>query len=89
MEDLADLGSPLSHAVEVLAAEDDQHLESAAGGRLLAALGPRLLGARHLLSVLERQFEKRGMRSGAHCSKVDLGLGRDLSKQHLPAERHA
>ena len=39
MEDPADLGSPLSYAVEVLAAEDDQDLEAAAGGRLLAALG--------------------------------------------------
>jgi hypothetical protein len=89
LEDPADLGSPLSRAVEVLAVEDDQHLASAAGGLVLAALGPRLLEARHLLSVLERQFENRGGRSGAHCSKVDLGLGRDLSKQHLPAERHA
>ena len=68
MEDPADLGSPLSYAVEVLAAEDDQDLESAAGGRLLAALGPRLRGARHLLSFLELAFEKRGCGVGPHCS---------------------
>jgi hypothetical protein len=37
LEDPADLGSPLSYAVEVLVAEDDQDLESAAGDRLLAA----------------------------------------------------
>jgi hypothetical protein len=36
LEDPADLGSPLSYAVEVPAAEDDQDLEAAAGGRLLA-----------------------------------------------------
>jgi len=40
LEDPADLGSPRSYAVEVLAAEDDHDLESAAGGRLqVAALG--------------------------------------------------
>jgi hypothetical protein len=52
----------------VLATEDDQDPEAAAGGRLLAALGPRLLRARHLLSFLERQIEKRGCGVGPHCS---------------------
>jgi hypothetical protein len=68
LEDPADLGSPRSYAVEVLAAEDDQDLESAAGGRLLAALGPRLRGARHPLSFLELAFEKGGCGVGPHCS---------------------
>jgi hypothetical protein len=75
LEDPADLGSPLSYAVEVLAAEDDQDLESAAGGRLLAALGPRLLGARHLLSFLELTFEKRGCGVGPHCSFCGTATG--------------
>jgi hypothetical protein len=67
LEDPADLGSPLSYAVEVLAAEDDQDLEAAAGGRLLAGWGHVFLGL-DTCSRFSNARRKEGAELGPHCS---------------------
>jgi hypothetical protein len=71
LEDPADLGSPRSYAVEVLAAEDDHDLESAArpspaNGSLMKPSGDRDAGSRpgpHGVAVLIR-LAVRGCEAG-------------------------